>query len=754
MVVPDDQTHPPTGCSLTDDGWHVVTTALATVYASNYGSASHDMTSVIPTPTLRNDYMTQTYGLNRYSKEVAVVAPYDNTTLRIIFSEDIGGIYHAGDTLDTLLMCGQVCQLSTNSYGSDTIPWGFSGTRFHSSRPVAIFQGHQCTGVPDNFMPCDHLYEQCIPIDYWGKRFLVMPTIGRTPYIYENRIGDMIKITSLEDNCVISINGRPSASLSSGESYTFLVCDSLPIGTPPSNFDFYQSKALPIVSSSPVQVCHYISSRNFGGEPGDPAVVVVPPLEQGVNHSAAMVYNTTLVSNHYINIVIPTGDTSLMTLDGQRIGSDFTATDIGYSYARLTIPEGSHILDAGTSRFLATFYGLGNAESYAYIAGMALHKIEYDLHVDRRNLCQGDTLTAIATINDSLEVEWYLDGRPIASNIDTIQITPNGIGTHIVSARFSPVDGYLQEAVTVHPVYLVDVNNCICTGDTFFYHGLSLTADSSLTVPLTTAAGCDSVVNLNLTAFDCKPFITTVLDCHNQRYTIRSTIGKVPNNTVGEWRSSPLDSSLASQPWDSIVVSPLDTTRYALHLNGCRFFDTVISLEPIFPVEARMEVDRKRLDENQPSFTARDKSLRAASRSWWVNGAWAGNAPTLKYTSDLSADILKLTLVAYNNTCTDTLTHTIPINCASIWVPNIFTPGRPDNTLFVPVFKGAYAESLTIYNRQGVIVARLEGAFPAWDGTCNNIPCPQGVYAYDLRYRTNNDPTHLWKRQGLVTLLR
>ena len=765
VQVPGTPPLPPPGYSIIDDGWHVTTSAPSVLYASNYYSASHDMTSVMPTPTLRRDYMTQTYGNFMDGQEVYVVAPYDSTLLHISFGEEVLGtadsiIYAIGDTLDVLLMRGQTCRLFSASNHNSLLGVGFSGTRIQSSRPVAVFQGHNSTGVPVEAFFYDHLYEQSIPSDFWGRHFLVIPTTGRVASGTSVAVGDMVKVTSLKDNCVLSFDGRDVAHLSAGESYTFFLSSQLPDSLPGwvslEHTDLYQSEALFVESSSPVQVCFYITGITFGGDPGDPAVVVVPPLEQGISHTMAAVYNTLSVTNHYINVVTSTDDARLMTLDGQSIAANFTATDEGYSYARLTVGEGLHVLDADTGRFLATFYGLGYAESYAYIAGMAVRSAEYDVRVSSHSVCLGDTVSVNVVKDDSLGVEWYIDGRYLASDVNTMHLPFDSVGVYCMTVVITPVGDTVWEIITVHPVYTGDVSDSICVGDTLVWNGMPLTDESAYTAGLTSTQGCDSTVTMHLTLRDNAPIPSIAVnpDCPSQSYTLQSIISEDPDNIIAWWRSSPADSTLASQQWDSLVVTPVDTTLYALHIEGCHSYDTVVVLLPLISVEARMSVSRNRLNANSPSFTARDSSLRATGRNWWVDRVWAGDSPLLQDTSELASDSLKLTLAAYNETCADTLTRVILVDAFSVWVPNVFTPGEEENRLFAPVLNGAHAEELVIYDRLGMLIVRLEGPEPAWDGTHNNIPCQQGVYAYELRYRASNDPAHLLKKQGLVTLLR
>ena len=769
VQIPAHQPSTVYGYSMCDDGWHISTSAPAVVYASNYQQASHDITAIIPTPLLRCNYMTQTYGEHSNGQEVYVVAPYDSTSLRVIMNDYVTTyqgvtLYRPGDTLDVFMMRGEVCRLYC---GLPLInpSAGFSGTLFHSSKPVAVFQGHRCTSVPNAPTTCDHLYEQCIPSDFWGRHFIVMPTLGRVADTAGGHtgecIGDMVKVTARENNCTVAIEGQAVTTLSAGESFTFLLANHAPSVMPSSlpgrdSMAFYQSDALSVVTSTPAQVCFYISGMDYGGMPGDPASVVVPPVEQGISRTVTAVYTTTLVSNHYVNIVTATDNVPLVTLDWLSIASSFTPTVGGYSYACLIIDEGKHLIDADTGRFLAMFYGLGNVESYAYIAGMAVRSAEYDVRADRHELCLGDTVTITVAKDDTLGVDWLVDGELLASGVDTMHIAFDSEGLHRVAVVITPVGDTVWELITVHPVFSYQMADSICSGDTLFWNGMVLADSGSYMAQFSSVAACDSVVTMHLTVLDNAPIpdFTIVPDCRSRNYSLRATVADGNTGVVAWWTSTPPDSTLAFQRWDSIVVSPAVPTDYALHIDGCRAFDTLFSLTPLHQPQAGMELSSEWIDEEHPSFTASDCSLGAESRYWWVDGLPVGDSTVLHYTSSLTADSVWVTLVAYNGICADTLSRVVLIDHFGVWVPNVFTPDMSENRLFAPVANGAAIEEMVIYNRWGGLVTRIAGPHPVWDGTKNGAPCPESAYVWVVRYRVDRDPSRLWEAFGTVTLLR
>lgn len=889
VLVPDDQSDIPFGLSVANEAWHVVTDVPAIVYINNYLEYSSDMSAVLPTTALRCDYMTQTYTSNKEGPEVFIVAPYDSTRIRIIQKECVSAhvpdsygsvfssLYSPGDTIDTLLMRGQVCRMYSSCGSVSGVPSGFSGTMIHSSRPTAVFQGHRCAYVPASltsnirYGAGDVLLEQSVPVNYWGTHFLVIPTSGRHVANHAGPggilVGDMVKVTSLRDSCVINIGGNTIGPLSSGESYSFVIGDHAATMPDDVNMDFYQSNALPIEASSPVSVFYYIGSCYFGGSPGDPASVVVPPIEQGISSSIIQIKNTQHTSNHYLAIVMPTGDVPMMRIDGVNVCSAFTPASNGFSYARMPVAEGTHILDADGGRFIAMVYGLGNTESYAFVAGMALRDTSYDVRASRHSLCVGDTVCISARHADSVLLDWSLDGRHMDVMGDTLRLSFDSVGRHVVTIATAPLaeplchcstardtvleiltvnpsyNSYIEDNMctnsiyqwngqslssggdyiaslvsssgcdsvvnlhlTMAPVYMIETTGFVCPGDTLLWHDMTLTVEGTYVDTIQSVDACDTVASINLvfhsTGFDldydtvcegesllwrgrillnegvytdslttsngCDSIVSVMLsvakapsvvfaieaDCDNHHYNIH---GYAVGDTVGyeySWKSAPMDIALEGQPWDSLVLSPSQATEYRLSVNGRCAYDTIFTLKPVQWPVAQMRVQPERLSVDQPSFDAHDVSINADSRHWLVNGNYVGSTPVIHYTAHELGDSLRLTLAASNEACVDTLTIAIPIDNPEVWVPNAFTPEGADNNRFAPVLNECRAEGMDVYNRQGLLVAHIEGDNPSWDGTCSGTPCPQEAYVYVLYYRTDIEPQRLQKKVGTVLLLR
>ena len=520
--------------SVLDAGLHVYSTADISLYASNFKAHSYDITTVLPTMTLNTRYIFQEY--TQGLPEFGVLATEDSTE-----------IIMAG--LDTVrLMRGQTYQkyYSVNPTGVEV---------YSNNKPFAMFQGNSCTYVPDTFCCCDHLYEQSIPVDYWGSNFVVAPAqvrlgaAGAVP-----NAGDLIRITSSQDSCDVFIDSiLVTANLMTGNVYETIVPYSM---------------INRVYTTKPSMVCLYMSSCNYGGQPGDPSTVIIPPIEQGVCEVTLAAYNTSAITNHYTNIVVATSDLAGMTMDSNNIASYFSPIDSVYSFAQISVQAGVHTLRNQMGDFVAYFYGLGRAESYAYTAGMGLRNIREGLQINHRlvrtvedtvRLCITDTANIrLITNSRDTSVLWYIDDtllnvgrlsfkhhfndvgtyrvtaithgycdtlwcdtlegvvRVIAPGVDTLHIpicanetfnyrgtTYSGMGVY---EHLYPTGG-VCDSVMVLVTYLRDtlrdtVDRSICAGTTYLHNGDTLMMPGLYRSTMRTLLGCDSVAYLNLTVND------------------------------------------------------------------------------------------------------------------------------------------------------------------------------------------------------------------------------------------------------------
>ena len=777
VSVPDDQS--PThhfGAKIDSNAWHIQATTPISVTAYNDIDYSYDATAILPTDALRTYYMTQVYQAIPHGPEVGIVAPYDSTRVWSVLEKNIcqdtgfldRAVYNAGDTIEFLLMRGQTCLLRNAGWTATQLTWisecSLDGLRIHSDKPIAVFQGNNAAYVPyggDSQAP-DHLYDQCIPVEYWGNHFVIEPVIGRQPYSCTNpprtyhNYGDMVRVMAKDDNCHISLDGQEVAVLQSGQTYSFVLSDH-PANLPASwGMDFYYSPCIELTATSPVMVCYYITGVFFGGTPGDPAFMTVPPVENGVNHAIFQPHNTPVSTQHWINIVTPSVYASQITLDGANINSQFSATAGGYSYACIPVSQATHTIDAGNGIFIAYLYGLGYAESYLHTVASNTENKPYNVWTQRNEACVGDSITVgILRFNNSLSASWYIDGVWIADATDSLTVVFDSTGTHQITTVISPIGDTVYTYITVGSYNTFHSTATICSGSSYSWRGRELSVDGNYTDTLTVIGGCDSVIILQLSVLVTPQIsITVEEDCSRKGYSIVSLVE--PDGEVSPyWTSNPTDSTLALQQWDSIVVSPTVATLYTLAFDGLCPNDTSILLSPSEWPVAAMEVQPSMLSLDNLQLVAQDVSLNTTERTWYVNDEVAGHASTLYYSASAATDSVWLMLVANRGECTDTAYATIPICLSVIWAPNAFTPNEDNNQRFIIKGNDVTMIDLYIYARNGVLVWHSDNPSEGWDGNLKDgKSCPQATYTWILRYRRKDQPKMIQKAVGTVTLLR
>jgi len=106
--------------------------------------------------------------------------------------------------------------------------------------------------------------------------------------------------------------------------------------------------------------------------------------------------------------------------------------------------------------------------------------------------------------------------------------------------------------------------------------------------------------------------------------------------------------------------------------------------------------------------------------------------------------------------CTQTYSKNVIIETSNIMLPNIFTPGGPENNVFR--IRGTLdnefvtVTNLQIYDRWGNRVYDNDNAEQEWDGTIGGNPAPSEVYIYTVTYQiAGQDPI---TRSSDLTLLR
>ncbi len=374
---------PPAGSGssglFTNKAVQVVSDVPVVVYAHIYGSTSSGATMLLPVESWGGLYVSsnskQSYASNSFSW-MYVIAKYDNTLIEITpavktRAQNLTGL-QPGVVKTITLMKGQIYQVMGANLLSDadgnggTSPDGYelTGTKVRSItsptgyiHPIAVFSGSSRTSNPS---ACgsgggDNDMQQHFPRQALGKIYLTTPFSGSTtPSSFST---SKFKVLVFDPTTVVTRNG------------TVLT------GLQPNNFYEFESNTPDrIESDQPILVTQFMTggSCSAGGSLGDPDMVYLSPLSQGVN-SARFYRNTKEnITVNYLSIIVPTTAVASTTIDGSNIFDHTLIHPQDPTYTilvkRWTASQAQAFVQS-TGAFVGTTYGLGSVESYAYNVG-------------------------------------------------------------------------------------------------------------------------------------------------------------------------------------------------------------------------------------------------------------------------------------------------------------------------------------------------------------------------------------------------
>ena len=640
-----------------DYAFHITSTADVSVYASSFVEATFDIATIYPTSTLDTEYVVQTYeGLSGYGTEVGVVATTYGTEVKMILPCAVTGGYKKGDTLTVELDKGETYQLKPSGDGN------LSGMRILSNgQPIAVFQGTGCTNVPAGCAACDHLYEQTLPLKMWGQTYVIVPVATHTG-------GDRAIVTAERDSCVVTYDSTTTWTLNAGES---------------KEFEVDSKKSHILEATSPVTVCLYIKGQACAGGESDPSAVIVPPVEQGLKKVRFEALSTDRTKYHYVNIIVPTEAKDSMLIDDEQVNGTFSDLNNGYSTVQLLIDAGTHTLYNSQGKFVAYFYGLGDYESYAYIAGMSLRNLRNHIYVngvDKTDdtsayiACFGKTVDLKVEINGKDPGTWYVDSVYV-HYIDTLihydfeteglhrvdAVSPSGCDTltayvfcrstadtvdaEICFGDTYQIDTFSFNTTGMHTFAVVDEYGCDsmvtvdltiidsflsvlvdtgCFDKPYQWQGKQYSLSGRYVDTLTSSHGCDSVLALDLTVL-ARPEVTISSESHcvDGSYTLSVDLSNAATNGVWpehRWFSEPPDPTLEGHENEvEVRVLPQAYTVYGVEVYYHCKFIETTGLNVVSVPHAAVKVLPAALDYDRPSFEAHDISENAGQRYWWVD---------------------------------------------------------------------------------------------------------------------------------------
>ncbi|MDR0602968.1 MAG: hypothetical protein LBG80_01525, partial [Bacteroidales bacterium] len=399
----------------------IQSTEEISVYALNQYINTTDATFILPVDVLGTDYYQLSYNHVNDYEFYAVIATEDNTTI------------YENNASTVTLQSGEVYSLYTNA--------DITGYHITSNKPVAYFVIRTCAPIPANITACDHLYEQMTPVSSWGKIFVIPVT---------KRGVERVRIVASQDGTIITQTGgvikidgggKNSLNLDRGEFVEMEI--------------YLDSGGCYISSDKPVGVASYLVGMNhpelkYGkGTVGDPALTVIPPIEQMVFSADIAPFIPsigTALTEHYVMVITPTttcnqttvtiGNGSPTSLSG---GSWIAGNGLGAAYSFYTMPLTS-ATDAyhfsNPNGLFVMGFGLGERETYYYLSGAAMRTLEASFTVDDNHYqtLNGQTICVGSAVNFRASgispeagvtgyLKWYIDEIEQTSQTDVLQWT-------------------------------------------------------------------------------------------------------------------------------------------------------------------------------------------------------------------------------------------------------------------------------------------------------------------------------------------
>jgi gliding motility-associated-like protein len=374
--------------------------------------------------------------------------------------------------------------------------------------------------------------------------------------------------------------------------------------------------------------------------------------------------------------------------------------------------------------------GVSGNQFNPYLAGSGSHTLTYTL--------VSGACTAATTVNVSV--------------IDTLKVRVN-----------PPID-------TICPGEIVWLRASATGGDKFSYSfawSNGQTGNGTFVSPLTT-----TVYNVVVTDGCSEPATAAVpIYRHSKPYFMATTSPPVCFGQKGWVKLRMKDVGPYRFTWD---VSPAYIGDSLNALSGNQYRVTAVNLKTGCIVDTTIEIPGYKaitaafigsipngaacLSPIYPNLRIFNNCVGAETGTWfWGDGSSEpfdpGMSPKHFYNGEKNRYRVKL-LVQNAGGCTDSAEADYCYRDTVVYyIPNAFTPNNDGfNDKLESVVIGATEFEMLIYNRWGQIVFKSDNTSQFWDGTYRGTHCPEGVYAYRIKFKGRKTPNR--QDKGSILLLR
>ena len=668
--------------NITQTGIQIIAQSPVSAYIHQYFSFRSEASIVLPIDAISTEYFVMSYtGIqNRgidYLSEFLVVATMDETTVTITPSDRTKGGKNKDVPFTVLLNTGETYQVQASNASGD-----LTGSHVIADKKIAVFGGDSWTQVPTSCGTRDNLLEQMYPVSTWGKQILTVPS--------DQVNFDVFRILAAEDNTIVQVQGTTTREfqLNRGE---FI--------------EYQEAAATFIVGSKPILVAQYLVGQNCNGHIyGDPSMVLLNSIEQ--TRDTVTLFNSQFqeIEENYINVITRTADTEVIIFDGQKLtdrGVSFTpvGTKGDFSYARVSVAAGAHTISSEGCGVIATAYGYGFAESYAYSGGASFSNI--NVNPIPEGGCLNDTVFFDTGLSPArYKFQWDL-----------------GDGNRTTAAKFE----HFYPNLGAYPIELILEDECLGTIDT-------LNRDLMITLRKAVEASDDVQV------CEDAPFQLSASDVEEGRYEWRG-----PNNIFFEEQNPSVDQAKVSMSGSYAVIGVV---------SGCATFPSFLNVD-VRPTP--------RPDLGEDAVICTDLLSVALDAGEYTTYRWQDNTVSNPFVVQSGGNFSVEVIDEFGCIGSDSLT--LIQQCPTdLYIPNVFSPnGDNQNDEFAILGGDMESMELKIFNRWGELVFENNNQAIGWDGTTfdRKLALP-GVYVYRLDFVgfERDGGTFEGKKYGTITLVR
>ena len=290
--------------------------------------------------------------------EVLLVGTEDNTTVTVVPTQNITVPQNIQLSNSNEITAAAGTSFSLTLHKMQTFLFGapvndITGTSIISNKPLTVISGHECGNVPDDVSACEHITEQIPPTVNWGQQFLLTPYSGKPVQYYK----------------IITASNHTTYNFTCGidNTTTYYLHTAGSSSTHSTGSNSYCS----ISSDKQILVTQLVSGH---GSMGDPAISLVPSVNQYSQDVVFVSPNINGITSHYINIA--TTNQSTILLDGVALSLSWNAI---YSYTNNVIGYGTRLTSTSLdvpriltsdNKFTTLIYGTGFSTAYSYSAGV------------------------------------------------------------------------------------------------------------------------------------------------------------------------------------------------------------------------------------------------------------------------------------------------------------------------------------------------------------------------------------------------